>query len=250
MRTWGLDVVVVVLVSACRTPVDELDGAFYSWDGRTVHCSVEIDDRSKIPVEQILAGMDHAKLTGEVLELLAHKPGVTVSLGRLEHVLAGAVDRGLPFLTATDLVRGTPTAGVALMFDDWHVSAWVDTMPLLAKYGARATFYLARYARLSATEREQLATLAVAGHDIEAHGTLHLRGPHFVEDHGLRAYLDDEVVASIDVLERDGYEVLSYAYPFGAHTSEMDRAILETGRVQFVRSLAKTNELRANPCPY
>jgi peptidoglycan/xylan/chitin deacetylase (PgdA/CDA1 family) len=90
---------------------------------------------------------------------------------------------------------------------------------------------------------------AAAGHDVEAHSVLHERGPTYVERHGLAAYLDEEVLPSIELLRADGYEVLSYAYPFGVRTDETDRAILDTGSVQMVRSLAKPNQLRANPCP-
>jgi peptidoglycan/xylan/chitin deacetylase (PgdA/CDA1 family) len=234
-------------LAACRTPVDELDGAFYAWDGRSLHCSVEIDDRAGISLEQIEAGMDRAAANGEVLELLVHIPGVSITLDRFEQVLAAAVARDLPFVTTTDILRGTPRAAVALMFDDWHTRIWVDTMPLLDKYGAKVTIFVARYDGTNTAMHDELAQLAAAGHDIEAHGLLHQRGPVVVEEQGLRTYLDDEVLPSIDALRADGYEVLSYAYPFGAHTSEIDRAILDSG-IELVRTLAKTNELRANPC--
>jgi hypothetical protein len=240
----------VALLGACRTPLDELDGAYYPWDGREVHCAVEIDDRAGIAIEDILAGLDRARDTGEVLELVVHTPGVTMAWDRLEAVLAGARARGLPFLTAADLVRGTPSAGVALMYDDWHTQEWLASEPLLAAYGARVTLYVGRYAHIPAGGHDQLRRLADAGHDVEAHGVRHLRGPTVVEERGVRAYLEEEVLPSIDVLREDGYEVLSYAYPFGVRTSETDRAILDTGRVELVRALAKPNRLRANPCPY
>lgn len=237
-----------VVLCACRTPIDNLDGAFYAWDGRQVHCSVEIDDRAGFSLEQIEAGMDRARDTGEVLELLVHTPGVSMSLERFGHVLAAAAARGLPFVTATEMLRGAPRAGVALMFDDWHTAEWVDSMPLLDAYGAKVTLYVGRVPGMPATAHLQLRQLADAGHDVEAHSILHLRGPVYVEEHGMAAYLHDEVLPSIDLLRAEGYEIVSYAYPFGAHTTEIDRAILDTGSVQFVRTLAKNNELRANPC--
>jgi len=239
----------LVLACACRTPLDELDGAFYAWDQREVHCAVEIDDRAGIPLDQILAGMDRAKERGEVVELLVHTPGVTVTMANLEAVLAGARDRELPFLTITEVLRGPPRAGVALMYDDWQTHNWVASMDLLAQYGAHVTLYVGRYPNFKPDAYAELAELAAAGHDVEAHSITHPRGPTYVEEHGLRAYVEQEVLASIDVLRADGYEVLSYAYPFGFSTSEIDRAILDTGSVQIVRSLAKTHELRANPCP-
>jgi hypothetical protein len=245
-----LVLVAIVLAAACRTPIDDLDGAFYAWDDRSVHCAVEIDDRAGYALDAIYAGMDRACDTGEVIELLVHTPGVTVTMQRLEEVLAGARDRGLPFLTVRDLLRGPAMAGVALMYDDWHTAEWVDSMPLLAQYDAHVTLYVGRYPGMPPTAHLQLQLLADAGHDIEAHSISHLRGPTFVEEYGLRTYLDDEVLPSIDLLRGDNFEVLSYAYPFGVRTDETDRTILDAGSVEMVRALAKPNELRANPCPY
>ena len=242
-------VVVLLALGACRTPIDELDGAFYAWDSRRVHCAVEIDDAAGYSTAQILAGMDRARDTGEVLELLVHTPGVTMTMDHLEAVLAGARDRGLPFLTVSEVLRGTPRAGVALMYDDWHTQEWVASTDLLAQYGAHVTLYVGRYPGMPASAHVQLAELAAAGHDVEAHSIEHQRGPTYVEQRGLRAYLDEEVLPSIDLLRGDGYEVLSYAYPFGVRTSETDDAILGTGSVEMVRALAKPNQLRANPCP-
>jgi peptidoglycan/xylan/chitin deacetylase (PgdA/CDA1 family) len=122
-------------------------------------------------------------------------------------------------------------------------------MDLLARYDAKVTLYVGRYPGMPFSAHLELEVLAAAGHDIEAHSVTHARGPTFVEEHGMRAYLDEEVLPSIELLRGDGYEVLSYAYPFGVRTAETDRAILETGSVGMVRSLAKTSELRANPCP-
>lgn len=238
----------IALASACRVPVDELDGAFYAWDHRRVHCAIDIDGES-IPLEQIRLGMDRAAETGEALELLVHTPGVTVTYERLEAVLAAARDRGLPFLTMTDLLRGPAMAAVSLQYDDWHTQEWVESMPLLAQYGARVTMFVGRYPTMSDTAHAQLGELAAAGHDIEAHSVSHRRGATLVEQVGVRAYLDDEVLPSIDLLRGAGFEVLSYAYPFGVRTEEMDDAILGTGSVEVVRSLAKNGQWSANPCP-
>jgi peptidoglycan/xylan/chitin deacetylase (PgdA/CDA1 family) len=236
-------------LAACRSPLDELDGAFYAWDERKVHCTIEIDDRAGFSIADIEHGLDRAAQTGEVLELLVHVPGETIAWDHLEAVLAAAHDRGLPFLTTTDLLRGPPQAGLALMYDDWYSSPWTASMPMLEQYGARITVFVARYSGFEPERKAQLQAMADAGHDIEAHSAYHRRGPTYVEEYGLDAYLADEVLPSIDLLRADGYEVLSYAYPFGMRTSEMDRAILGTGNVEIVRSLSRANELRANPCP-
>ena len=110
------------------------------------------------------------------------------------------------------------------------------------------TFFVSRYARLSPTQRDLLRLLASDGHDVQAHSVLHLRAPEYVEDHGLAAYLEDEVIPSIEVLRADGYEVTAFAYPFGARTTELDRAI--RAHVPVLRSVAFSwTAPISSPCP-
>ena len=131
---------------------------------------------------------------------------------------------------------GTAGPGLALSFDDTSVAAWVATRPLFDQYGAKVTFFVSRFAAMNEADRAGLHTLAGDGHDIEAHSVLHLRAPEYVETSGVRAYLDDEAQPSIDLLTADGFPVVAYAYPFGARTAQLDRALL--ARVAVVRSVA------------
>jgi peptidoglycan/xylan/chitin deacetylase (PgdA/CDA1 family) len=78
--------------------------------------------------------------------------------------------------------------------------------------------------------------LHVEGHSIEAHGVHHLDAATYIADHGLAAYLDDEVQPSIDILRADGFAPVAYAHPFGSHTRELDEAI--AGRIRFARSIS------------
>ena len=65
----------------------------------------------------------------------------------------------------------------------------------------------------------------------------HVNGPTYVEHHGLAAYVADEVQPSIDILTADGFEPVAFAHPYGAHTADIDAAVLE--RIQLVRSIAE-----------
>jgi hypothetical protein len=242
-------VALALSLSACIGQIADQDGAYYAWDDRRVHCAAEIDDEAHLDLANILHGFDHAKATGTVLELLLHRPGQSMSLTEFEQVLAGAQDRGLPFYTMHDLANHPGGPGVALMYDDWYTDLWVASEPLLEKYGVHVTIYLAHYAGLRDSQHQQIAQLASAGHDMEAHSVSHLRGPDYIEARGLDAYMTDEVIPSIQALRDDGYDVISYAYPFGMRTSEMDDAIIGTGMVSSVRALVQTNELRASYCP-
>jgi peptidoglycan/xylan/chitin deacetylase (PgdA/CDA1 family) len=236
------------VATACRSDLAELDGVFYDGDARLVHCAVNLDSAAGNRLGSIDTALDRAAERGEVVELYAHRPGLTVPLATIEHVLAAARDRNLAFVTYADFAAGAGTGpGLALSFDDSGVSYWMSAQPLFERYGARVTFFVSRYAAMSDEDHALVRRLADAGHDIAAHSVRHLRAPSYVEDHGLRAYLDDEVLPSIDVLRDAGYPVTSYAYPFGARTGELDRAI--STYVPVLRSVSFAIGGASDPCP-
>ena len=196
---------------------------------------MNLDEKANIATEDILVAIDRAADRGEVIEFYAHKPGITVSVERVETVLAHARDRGLAFRTYADLATRTSGPGIALGFDDHDIAGWTSLRPLFATYGARVTFFLSGYGYTDEAARAQLRQLAADGHDIAAHGVDHLRAPPYVEENGMSAYLKREALPSIEILRDEGYPVTSFAYPFGARTSELDDAILE--HVSIVRSI-------------
>jgi hypothetical protein len=235
-------------MAGCQHDTSAIDGAFYNWDGRKVHCAIDLDTYARNDLASVEAGLDRVLETGEVLELYAHDPGRTVEWSDLEAVLAATTARNLPFFTYADFVHGVPPGpGVALSFDDSYIADWVSGSDLYARYGARLTFFIAYYHQLRAEQKAALHELERAGHAIEAHGVAHLRAPLYVEQKGLGAYLADEAVPSITRMRDDGFEVTSYAYPYGARTSEIDRAVLE--HVSLVRSVSFTWSGVADPCP-
>ncbi len=237
----------VLALTACQHGIEDTDGAFYHFDGRRIHCAVDIDTGTRND-DSIDAALDRARDRAEVVELFAHHPGDTVKASTIEHVLAGARDRGLRFLTYSDLATAEPGPGILFSFDDKWVDAWFGLRSMFAQYGARVTFFIAYYPDYTDAEKSELQQLAADGHDIEAHSIEHRRAPEYVEARGVRAYLDEEVLPSITLLENDGYPVTTFAYPFGARTQETDHAILE--HVSYIRSVAFTWSGVADPCPY
>jgi hypothetical protein len=235
-------------LAACQVDLASVNGIFYDGDHRAVHCAVNLDSSANTSLDSIDSGLDRAVDRHEVIELYAHHPGVTVPVSTIEYVLAGAQQRGLAFETYSDLANDiyTPPA-LVLSFDDTSVDAWVDTLPLFAKYNARVTFFISRYRFMDDQSHTELHMLADAGHDIEPHTVTHQRGPEYVEANGMDAYLSDEIDPSIAALVDEGFTITSFAYPFGARTDETDHALLT--RVKLLRSVAFTYEGVASPCP-
>lgn len=238
--------VCIAALSGCLANASDVDDAFT--DGPTaLHCGLNLDSEASNSIASVDTGLDRAAERGEVIDLYAHGPGVTVPLDKLERVLSDARDRGLAFLTYEDLAAGNATGpALALSFDDTWVDQWLAMQPLLDKYGAHVTFFVTRYARLGAKQHAELHQLADAGNAIEAHTVNHLRGPDYVRDHGLDAYMTDEILPSIAVLRDEGYPVSALSYPFGSHTSEIDRAVLK--HVALVRSVTFAARDLPTPC--
>jgi hypothetical protein len=219
------------------------DALFFGWDDRRVLCAQSIDDiNHTLDLPRILGRMDDAAVSHQVYDVYAHVPGMTVSPQLIDRVLEEAAQRDLGFVTYHDMLDRThPRAGLALAFDDDAVDAWSTLRETLHRHAAHVTFFVTRYHLFSDEAKARLRELAADGNDVEAHGVNHLEAPAYVAAHGLEAYLQDEVLPSVDRLIADGYPASVFAYPRGVHDDEIDRALLE--HVALVRTTAR-------PCPW
>ena len=200
----------------------------YHWDDRRVLCSADIDDIDKdVDWDAIDEQLDYAAAGGSVAIAHAHKPGVTVSLAAIERLLTDAEERGLEAITFRQLEDGSaPRAALAFAFDDNNPELWLTAQDLLAAHGAHVTLFITRWFSMTDDQHTDIATLAAAGHDLQPHSVDHLDAVNYVADHGLDAYIADEVLPSFAPLDQLGYPPTTYAYPFGSHDDEIDRAVL------------------------
>ncbi|CAN5876792.1 hypothetical protein BH11MYX2_BH11MYX2_31200 [soil metagenome] len=202
-----------------------------------MHCALSVDDTAGVSVAEIEGAMDRALERGETVELYGHKPGVTVGVDKLEAVVAAARARELPFVLYSDFARGEGKGpGVAISLDDNSVALWDGIRPMLRTYDAHLTFFVSRYTHLADDQKATLADFLNDGHELQPHSIDHLREPEYVEQRGLEALMNEEVLPSIDALRADGYPAEAFAYPFGARTSEIDEEILK--HVKVLRSLS------------
>jgi peptidoglycan/xylan/chitin deacetylase (PgdA/CDA1 family) len=245
----------VASLAGCKTSIEDMDEIFYDWTDRQILCAANIDDHAGNDLDTIFAGLERARDTGEVLQLYGHEPGdlamgATVTIEKVEAILARTAELGLPFYRSPDLgPGGARTGGLALSFDDAHVDDWWALRDTFDRYGAKVTFFVTRYGGWDDEMKAKLRDLRSDGHSVQAHSVNHLRAPEYVTEYGLAAYVEDEALPSIDALVADGYPVIDYAYPFGARTGELDRALLE--HVQRLRSVSfpVDNTLVVDPCP-
>lgn len=217
------------LTSGCgERPIDEVDAIYYKSGDVRVFCAANLDRSAAYDDASLLRGLDRAAARGEVINLFAHVPGESVAVSRIEKILAHAEELGLEFVVYRELgPERAPRGGLALSFDDDGVDAWNEIRPLLARHGARVTFFVTRMKRFTPAQKEILHALEDDGHEIEAHGLRHLSAPDYVEEQGLSAYIREEFLPSLELLRDEGFDPKVFAYPYGEHTSELDDALLQ-----------------------
>lgn len=220
-------ILAVVALAGCASPLDEIDNIYSHGADHRVLCGIGIDDKYMVSTDAIAAGLDRATVDETILHLYAHKPNNSIDVSTIEQVVAGAADRGMPFVTYTDLADGTATYGLALSFDDHDVVGWNTLLPMFALYGARVTFFISHYTRINDEERRLLRNLADAGHAIEYHSTFHLSAESYTAEHGVEAYIAHDILPGLEAMRAAGYNPRVFAYPFSARTAAIDEAVLE-----------------------
>lgn len=230
--------VAVCALGACH---DE-DWLQYSWDDRRVLCSQSVDDMTQdAEWDSARDQLDIARDNQSVALLHAHVPGETVSIAGLETFFSDVEARDLAYVTYPELFAGERRGGVALGFDDQNVESWTAIRELMMARGVRVTFFVSRFGQLDEVQRGLLAQLASDGHAIEAHSVNHLNAETLIPKIGLEAYIAEEVLPSITILEDAGYHPTTFAYPFGRNTEAADDAILQ---------LIDKVRVSPGPCPY
>jgi peptidoglycan/xylan/chitin deacetylase (PgdA/CDA1 family) len=131
------------------------------------------------------------------------------------HRARAAVTGRLPIKTATSRLDA-PLASVS--FDDFPRSAWTIAGPLLARHGARASYYPAgRFCGAVENGIEyfhegELKQIEAAGHEVGCHGFGHVRGPATASSVLAR---DFDRNADFLAQELGDFRASSYAYPYG-----------------------------------
>jgi peptidoglycan/xylan/chitin deacetylase (PgdA/CDA1 family) len=236
---------VLVMLAGCDATLVDMDEIYTRGAPRFVMCGMNIDDKSSASIDAIGGALDRAQIDGTTVLLYAHAPGdqpnMTVDPATVELALAGVVDRGMKFATYADLEQGEVPGSLALAFDDRDFPGWTGLRPMFMHYGARVTFFVSEYTFLPDDQKAQLRQLADDGHDIEYHSVHHYNAAKYSAEHGVDAYINDDILPALQAMQADGYNPTVFAYPFGARTTATDDAL--RSYFQHVRAIYSS-------CPY
>lgn len=130
-------------------------------------------------------------------------------------------------ISADDAEENQKKAGIMLTFDDRSIKEWYEYRALFNEYDVKATFFINGIEEVSKDDIKKLRKLQKDGHEIGSHGLNHLNSVEYVENNSIYKYLEDEITPSIAGLEKRGFKVTSFAYPFGSRSEEIDTELLK-----------------------
>jgi peptidoglycan/xylan/chitin deacetylase (PgdA/CDA1 family) len=152
-----------------------------------------------------------------------------VALGRFQEHIGLMRQRGLVITSVARRLDGAPApaGGVALTFDDGHISNYEHAYPYLKEHGVEADFFInpASVARPGFASWLQLREMAAHGMSIQSHSFSH----RFLDDLS-EAELRDELIRSKKTIEdKVGVRVRLLAPPGGRLTSRAIALAAEIG---------------------
>lgn len=147
-----------------------------------------------------------------------------------------------------------PPKPVVLTFDDGTKSHYTQVLPLLKKYGFKATFYIFTNAMRGSKERwlrwDEVSEIAKAGMDIGSHTVSHpyLTSRDKMNEVEYQAWLEKELFQSKQTLEEKvGVKVKTLAYPFGLYDRQVETTAIKAGYTGLFSINMGPNDPRDNP---
>lgn len=118
-------------------------------------------------------------------------------------------------------------SGIALTFDDDRIDNWYSYLPFLDSNNIKATFYICKYHLLTQDQKNKLQILKSHGHEIAFHSSNHYNMVEYVvkHHHTIGELMQNEIEYDLKKMERDGFYPVTFAYPYGAHTGELDKLL-------------------------
>lgn len=112
-------------------------------------------------------------------------------------------------------------SGILLAFDDYAVSNWEEYLELFDEYDVKVTFFI------NASEPTDFCYHArERGHEIAFHTVGHVDLVGASED-----VVYEQAIAPIEVFREKGFELSTFAYPYGRYSDELNEKLLEHYKV-------------------
>ncbi|RRS07443.1 hypothetical protein EAG18_16990 [Pseudoalteromonas sp. J010] len=195
--------------------------AFTAPDLKIKICNVtelfEVTDKSRLTIEQLV----QVGITGLNTEDKA------INRWAFDEVIANLPDAPVSFSKVQQLVdefhynqKYVWPKQINISFDDGGaLPTLYNHLWLFDKYDATFTFYASFYHDLN---KNQMHKLVARGHEIGHHGTRHVNAELYSAKYGVEQWLEDDVLSQLRLMEQDGFDVKSFAYPYGAHSLATD----------------------------
>jgi peptidoglycan/xylan/chitin deacetylase (PgdA/CDA1 family) len=119
-------------------------------------------------------------------------------------------------LATTTCKQEKHQAGLCLSFDDRYVKEWYQMRGLFNQYKAHVTFFVSQFDSLSVDEIKMLHELQNDGHEIASHGAMHVQAESCIKEHSYKEYIAHEIDPSIASMKKEGFDPVSFAYPYGS----------------------------------
>jgi peptidoglycan/xylan/chitin deacetylase (PgdA/CDA1 family) len=132
------------------------------------------------------------------------------------------------FLSSCDICPCYKGPGALILtFDDKYVDEWYKADSILSIYDWKATFCVTAYPTLTKNEKQKLMTLQNNGHEIASHGTKHYNALEYLSNNPMEEYIKEEILPSLNKMQKDGLNITSFAYPGGVRSVEIDLALFD-----------------------
>lgn len=174
--------------------------------------------------------------------------GITMNLARFADHMEILARRGARFVTVTELMSTPDARGlVAVTFDDGYADNYHHAWPILRRFSAPATIYLAH--EMPGIERltpAMIQEMAAAGVEFGAHTQHHIHLPS-TDD----ATAAQEILASKQTVEAlTGAPCQSFAYPYGKFSDRHVAMVADAGfssAVTTKKRIVSLSMLRRDP---
>lgn len=117
-------------------------------------------------------------------------------------------------------------SGICITFDDNYIYQWHSARELFSSYGARATFFVSWFHRLTDHQRLTLHDLCRYGHEVGYHTVNHPRASEFLDRFSIADYITQEVLPGLALMKEHGFEPTAFCYPYSDRNEQLDQELL------------------------